>query len=184
MWSEIKVALNSTLNSGNITALDKIVSDAASDVYYGIMSATFGGDSDCILIPYGTHTISGSSYRGQADKKVIIPSTVRVIGTDVFALCASINNIIIPEGVTEIQEGAFYNCSSLKNVILPMSLRTLGNTAFFGTALTVIKFKSKVTIGSLALPSSLTDIYVPWSEGEVTGAPWGASGATIHYNTK
>lgn len=184
MWSEIKVALNSTLNSGNITALDKIVSDAASDVYYGIMAATFGGDSNCLLIPYGTHTISDNEYTMQGNSKVIIPNTVRVIGKNAFALSASINNIIIPEGVTDIQEGAFYNCSGLKNVILPMSLRTLGSTAFSGTRLTVIKFKSKVTIGSQALPSSLTDIYVPWGEDEVAEAPWGAPDATIHYNTK
>lgn len=30
----------------------------------------------------------------------------------------------------------------------------------------------------------LTDIYVPWSEGEIIGAPWGAEYATIHYNNK
>ena len=28
----------------------------------------------------------------------------------------------------------------------------------------------------------LTTINVPWSEGEVAGAPWGATGATINYN--
>ena len=31
--------------------------------------------------------------------------------------------------------------------------------------------------------SNLADIYVPWSEGEVANAPWGATNATIHYNT-
>lgn len=30
--------------------------------------------------------------------------------------------------------------------------------------------------------STLTDIYVSWGEGEVAGAPWGATNATIHYN--
>jgi hypothetical protein len=29
----------------------------------------------------------------------------------------------------------------------------------------------------------ITDIYVPWSEGAVANAPWGATNATIHYNT-
>jgi len=28
------------------------------------------------------------------------------------------------------------------------------------------------------------DIYVPWSEGEVAGSPWGATNATIHYNSE
>ena len=31
--------------------------------------------------------------------------------------------------------------------------------------------------------NSVFDIYVPWSEGEVGGAPWGGTRATIHYNT-
>ena len=31
--------------------------------------------------------------------------------------------------------------------------------------------------------SNLADIYVPWTEGEVARAPWGATNATIHYNT-
>lgn len=40
-------------------------------------------------------------------------------------------------------------------------------------------------INSLAFrrSSALTDIYVPWSEGAVANAPWGATDATIHYNT-
>ena len=29
---------------------------------------------------------------------------------------------------------------------------------------------------------TLTDIYVPWAEGAVANAPWGATGATIHYD--
>lgn len=29
---------------------------------------------------------------------------------------------------------------------------------------------------------NLTDIYVSWNEGDVSGAPWGATNATIHYN--
>jgi hypothetical protein len=31
---------------------------------------------------------------------------------------------------------------------------------------------------------NLLDIYVPWAEGEVANAPWGATNATIHYNSE
>ena len=33
--------------------------------------------------------------------------------------------------------------------------------------------------------TNITDIYVPWAEGTNVGgdAPWGATNATIHYNT-
>ena len=30
--------------------------------------------------------------------------------------------------------------------------------------------------------TNLTEINVPWSEGQVEGAPWGARKATINYN--
>lgn len=50
-----------------------------------------------------------------------------------------------------------------------------------------------VTITFNATPSSIdatafagcdnvTDIYVPWSSGDITGAPWGAAHATVHYD--
>lgn len=67
--------------------------------------------------------------------------------------------------LTEIKGRAFSNCSKLAKVTMPRSVKTIGSTAF-------------------ASCSALKDIYVPWSEGEVAGAPWGATGATIHYNSE
>ena len=60
--------------------------------------------------------------------------------------------------------GAFKNCSSLKKVFFLSKPYSINATSTFqGT-------------------SSVTDIYVSWAEGEVSGAPWGATNATIHYN--
>ena len=42
---------------------------------------------------------------------------------------------------------------------------------------------SKIESNAFRRADALTDIYVPWSEGEVANAPWGATNATIHYNT-
>lgn len=49
---------------------------------------------------------------------------------------------------------------------------------------TVIEFASTPSsidpdafLGSI----SVTDIYVPWAEGDIPGAPWGANNATVHY---
>ena len=49
----------------------------------------------------------------------------------------------------------------------------------------IILADKNVTINANAFPKwvGLTDIYVPWSEGEVANAPWGATNATIHYDT-
>lgn len=42
---------------------------------------------------------------------------------------------------------------------------------------------SSINANAFRRANALTDIYVPWSEGEVANAPWGATNATIHYNT-
>ena len=69
--------------------------------------------------------------------------------------------------LAEIKGRAFSNCSKLTRVTMPRSVKTIGSTAF-------------------ASCSALKDIYVPWGEGEVAGdsTKWGASGATIHYNSE
>ena len=42
---------------------------------------------------------------------------------------------------------------------------------------------SSIHVNAFRKANALADIYVPWSEGEVANAPWGATNATIHYNT-
>lgn len=42
---------------------------------------------------------------------------------------------------------------------------------------------NSISTNAFRTASLLTDIYVPWSEGDVANAPWGATSATIHYNT-
>ena len=53
------------------------------------------------------------------------------------------------------------------------------------TGLTTLTFKGKPdTIDSQAFYgcTNLTTINVPWAEGAVGNAPWGATNATINYN--
>ena len=66
-------------------------------------------------------------------------------------------------GITEINTGAFKSCDSLSTVTFLGTPTLIADTAF-------------------SRCSALTDIYVPWSEGAVANAPWGATNATIHYN--
>ena len=57
-----------------------------------------------------------------------------------------------------------YGVSSVTQIIINSTPQSISNIAFRNA-------------------NALVDIYVPWSEGEVAGAPWGAKNATIHYNT-
>lgn len=99
-----------------------------------------------------------------------------------------------------IQPYAFYKSPSLKTLKL---LNPTVRYTLIDYALSSCLNLSRVDIGSKKLHdytgnstigyrlpttlfsgcSNLTDIYVCWSEGEIKNAPWGASNATIHYDT-
>ena len=50
----------------------------------------------------------GTSYL----EKVVLPSSLKTIGTSAFYGCKNLTSVIIPEGVTKIASDAFANCSS------------------------------------------------------------------------
>lgn len=89
-------------------------------------------------------------------------------------------------GYTKVRNFAFYNCTKLALTELPAGLTGIGTNAFTGcTNLTTITFKGiPKIIGPDAFSSctNLTTINVPWAEGAVANAPWGATNATINYN--
>ena len=94
-------------------------------------------------------------------------------------------SITIPSGVTSIGDWAFSGCTALTSVTIPSGVASIGGWAFSGcTGLTSITIPNSVTsIGSGVFwnCTRLTDIYCGFAEGAVSGAPWGASNATIHY---
>ena len=105
-------------------------------------------------------------------------------------------DLVIPsvyEGlpVTNIKANVFMNNTSVITIVLPTSLKTLEAYALSNmSALTTVTFRNTVEMlapigyyGQFMNCNALADIYVPWSEGQVDGAPWSASVATIHYNS-
>jgi hypothetical protein len=92
-----------------------------------------------------------------------------------------------PSSLETIGHYAFGNCPYIKFRTIPKSVKSIGNMIFSGCPLiTKITFEgTPEEIGVSALyngPNGITIINVPWSEGEVANAPWGAMNATINYN--
>ena len=81
----------------------------------------------------------------------------------VFADCTNLALTSLPDGLTSIGQYTFQNCTSLTSITFKGTPTTIESTAFNGC-------------------TNLTDIKVPWAEGAVSGAPWGATNATITYN--
>ena len=115
-----------------------------------------------------------------------LPSGVTKIGGYAFYGCTNLTITELPSGLTQIGDYAFRNCTNIVITELPSGTDTIGSGAFQScTALTSITFKSKPRVMSSTAfnnCTNITTINVPWAEGAVSGAPWGATNATINYN--
>ena len=163
-------------------------------------------------IPYGMTDIGHSAFAACKRLKTLnIPNTVKSIEANALSMCFKLF-IELPDNVTIIGESAFNSNPHQIISRLPSELKTIANTAFqyCNAPFTLSEIPAKVeTIGKLAFhnctgiteltfkgtPTSiysnsfqgctnLLNIYVPWSEGEVANASWGATNATIHYNSE
>lgn len=101
---------------------------------------------------------------------------------------AQIKKVTYEEGVTGAGAVVFYNSyPNLTEVIFPSTLTSIGNFAFYKctglTSVTIPGATTTISANAFQLCSNLKDINCGFAEGEVANAPWGATNATIHYNT-
>lgn len=115
-----------------------------------------------------------------------VPKEVTKIGASAFNACAVLKTVKIHDGVTSIKSYAFNSCMNLKLEEIPAGVTEIQPSAFVACrGLTKLTFKgTPTTIGEDAFRgcTNLVTINVPWAEGEVANAPWGATNATINYN--
>lgn len=106
-------------------------------------------------------------------------------GTSTATLCL-LDSIEFANAITSIGAYAFYGQERLILSEIPAEVKTIGDYALSCLKdLTTLTFKgTPESIGSNVFTGnfSLTTINVPWAEGAVEGAPWGAKNATINYN--
>lgn len=116
---------------------------------------------------------------------VVIPEGITKIGLHAFDHCEQLKSVEMPDSVKSIGGYAFQTCGVLASIKMSANLESIGDNAFFKCCvLTSVELPASVTeINTTAFSrcDALTDIYVPWAEGAVEGAPWGATKATIHY---
>lgn len=119
-------------------------------------------------------------------ESITLPDGITKLGNGVFSYCYGLTSITLPDSITDIGSSIFTDCTSLTSLVLPNGLNKIYyRTCYNCTALSTVEFKGTPThIESQAfeLCNNLTTINVPWSEGAVANAPWGATNATINYN--
>lgn len=117
-----------------------------------------------VILP---ETLSGiGNYAFYGCKKLslnTLPSAIETIGAYAFSGCSNLGITSIPSGIFSILAEAFSNCTKITSLTFNGTPMLIASDAFSGC-------------------TNLTTINVPWLDGEVDGAPWGATNATINYN--
>ena len=181
------------------------VSEIKNNAFFGCASLTN------LHLPTSLTTVGVSAF-GNCSSLTIpdgLPDGLTTLGNGCFQRCFELELSSLPNGITHVGSYAFYNnvklilgafprrlesiadnafgaCASLRIDELPPTLISIGGNAFYACkGITYLTFRgtpSTIAANAFNQCTNLHDIYVPWSEGEVANAPWGATNATIHYN--
>ena len=140
-----------------------------------------------VTLPSDLEKIGDNAFADCYDlTSVSIPSGVKSIGTRGFATCRNLTVSTFPTVLTSIGSYAFVDCYKLTSISFPAGLTSIESYAFQNCiGLSEVTFEGKpnsIKTNPFNYCTKLLTINVPWAEGEVSGAPWGATNATINYN--
>lgn len=201
-WSSLKeLFIPSTLVSIGSGAfrgarvLERIVVDEENETYVST--------NGCLIDIRKNMLVAGSVNS-------VIPDdgSVTILGEGCFELMHSLTNIVIPNGITVIEKNAFASCKNVAQIIIPNTVTNIGSMAFYDNGISEIDIPESVNVlgmyafgqcqklttvtfhgipttlnaGTFNSSTKIKTINVPWAEGEIDGAPWGATNATINYN--
>lgn len=100
---------------------------------------------------------SGVFKNCQNLKAISIPASVILIKKEDYSGCTALAKIDLPSSLVEIGQNSFKNCTAITEITIPDTCTSIDETAFTGcTNLTTIHYS-----------------------GTATGAPWGATNATV-----
>lgn len=155
-----------------------------------IDSYAFNGCSKLALseLPEGITDIKNNTFSNTAVTIERLPSSLRELGNGAFQNCTGVTISETPDKLRIIPNSAFSGCTGISELTLNAVVSDLYKNSFDGcTNLTKVTFKGiptgQMNANAFSNCNNLKDIYVPWAEGTVANAPWGATNATIHYNS-
>ena len=151
-----------------------------------IGSSAFSNCTSLVTLSLPEATSLGSSaFSGcTALESVSLPKVTQLVNYT-FLNTNSLVSIQFSDSLTRIGTFTFYNCPALEELTIPASVTTI-DVYMAGSQIglkRLIFLGKPTTISSQAFTycTGLEDIYVPWEEGQVPYAPWGAANATVHY---
>ena len=94
---------------------------------------------------------------------IIIPGSIQNIDSYMFDGCSNLERVIIKEGIKRIANGAFRSCTKLKEIDIPSSVTTIDDNVF------------------QYIYNNDLQINVNRRSNTISGAPWGATNATVKW---
>ncbi len=126
------------------------------------------------LVPGGVEELAPHCfYRTDSLEKLVLPDTLKIIGTGALFQMYALKEINFPEGLQTIERDGVSFCSSLTQIELPSTIIKLDEYAFFDcrkvTTVTVKAVKSQVEQGNLWYPTDngkeMPGLQVIWLNG-------------------
>ena len=74
--------------------------------------------------------IGNEAFYDRSMRSVVIPESIKEIGSEVFYSCDYLEKISIPSGISVIPEDAFRYCYNLSEVVIPNSVKEIKSRAF------------------------------------------------------
>lgn len=137
------VTVAGEISADDLTKVAKAISGLAENVNVILdLGDTTGAEEiqyyafkDCtnltgFVFPASVTKIGISAFENSGIESIVIPGTVKTVGSNVFSNCSSLSTLTIEDGVETIGEKAFYNSSALKDVTVPASVKKLDTYAF------------------------------------------------------
>ena len=195
--SSLKVLSLASISSSNesymyngCTSLERLCLSSSSSNFYRVQEGLCQGCTRLknVYLTENITSVSSYSFKGCSKlEEVSNFSNLKSIGNYAFAYCKRLKVSKISSYVSKLNSSVFANCYSLSITEIPESITTINNLAFYSAYYSthVITFKGIPTSISNNVFDScygLDTINVPWSEGAVANAPWGAINATINYD--
>lgn len=158
-------------------------------VPYGLERIATGQVGLKVIDFNGINTLRDSQCQNLLRLETVILNPLwTALTQNAFRSCVALHNINL-ENITVFNNYCLFETMALDSVMFNKNLVSIGTSAFQASGVTKVFFQNTAdNLPSIANNAfiqcfQLKDIYVPWAEGEVANAPWGASNATIHYNT-
>ena len=118
-----KTVIRIASNALNIRTLNAIEVEEGNEVYYSQNNAIYDKSTGVLIrgckasgIPEGVVEIGDNAFAEAGLESIMLPSSLKKIGSYAFAYNTDVKDLYIPASLTEILWGAFFGCSSLKSI--------------------------------------------------------------------